>query len=446
MNEQNDKKVDKRISSFLSAVDSSAIPPDKQSLNKLQEQSTAEFLASSAHKNARLEKTTTISLWRLGTKSRITKIAAAAVIIIAAVLAVQHFSGSIDGTTAAWANTLEQIYKATSVRYNQTFYVKDRDPFTGQKMVNEKGVIRSILYDQPTIYDFGEGKTLRLIPNEKKAILTHRVGRKKPAKPYNQLDFLVSIRDRAGEFLGTESIDGKLANKFFWDKGEYDYTTIWVDPSTDLPLKVEQVSLPNPNEDIIQPTIMLNLADFGGKSNESRSVTIGGGKGIQNKMIIIITDFVWNEELDPALFSLVPPEDYTLVEKQFDASEPGENGFIEALAFWTEMSGGSFPQKINELIDPNQINQMLIEKFDGDGDPYKEIDEAMKQANTIIKGVYFAFEKKADGTWGYAGGDIHLGEAEKVVCWWKLEDSQGYRVIYGDLSIGVSAEELQIEN
>ena len=57
---------------------------------------------------------------------------------------------------------------------------------------------------------------------------------------------------------------------------------------------------------------MLNLADFGGTSNtssEARSVTIGGGKGIQDKTTIIMTDFVWNEELDPALFSLEPPED-----------------------------------------------------------------------------------------------------------------------------------------
>ena len=389
------------------------------------------------------------NIWRTIMKSRLTKLAVATVIIIAALIGIYEFGGSIDGSSVAWANTLEQIYKATSVRYNQIFYVKDRDPFTVQKMVNEKGVIRSILYDQPTISDFGEGKTLRLIPDEKKAILTHRVGRERPAKPYNRLDFLISIRDKAGEFLGTESIDGKLANKFFWDKGEYDCTTIWVDPSSDLPLKVEQVSLPNPNEDIIQPSIMLNLADFGGTSNtssEARSVTIGGGKGIQDKTTIIMTDFVWNEELDPALFSLEPPEDYTLQEKQFDVSEPGENGLIEALAFWTEMSGGSFPQKINELIDPNQINPMLIEKFDGEGDPSKEIYEAMKQANTIIKGVYFAFEKKADGTWAYVGGDVHLGEAEKVVCWWKPEDSQGYRVIYGDLSIGDSAEEPQIED
>ncbi|MHC4397586.1 MAG: hypothetical protein ACYS1A_18235, partial [Planctomycetota bacterium] len=90
MNEQNDKQTDKRISSFLSAVDSNAIPPDKKSLNKMQEQSTAEFLASSAHKNVHLEKATT-SLWQVVTKSRITKLAAAAVIVIAS-FAAGHFS------------------------------------------------------------------------------------------------------------------------------------------------------------------------------------------------------------------------------------------------------------------------------------------------------------------------------------------------------------------
>jgi ankyrin repeat protein len=91
MNEQNDKQADKRISSFLSSVDSSATPPDKQSLNKLQEQSTAEFLAATTHKNVQSEKTGTTSLWQIVTKGRIIKLAAAAVIAIAGFSA-GHFS------------------------------------------------------------------------------------------------------------------------------------------------------------------------------------------------------------------------------------------------------------------------------------------------------------------------------------------------------------------
>ena len=144
-----------------------------------------------------------------------------------------------------------------------------------------------------------------------------------------------------------------------------------------------------------------------------------------------------------ALFSLEPPKDYTLHEKQFDVSQPGKNDLINALAFWTEMSGGSFPEKINDLVDPNQINPKLIEKFDRDGDSLEEYDIAMKQANIILKGVYFAFEKKADGIWGYTDREVLLGDSDSAVCWWKPGDSENYRVIYGDLSIGdISAENL----
>ena len=91
MNEKNDKQADKRISSFLSSVDSSIAPPDKQSLNKLQEQSTAEFLASSADRNLQPEKTRTISLWKTIMKSKITKLAAAAVIIVGTLLSMILF-------------------------------------------------------------------------------------------------------------------------------------------------------------------------------------------------------------------------------------------------------------------------------------------------------------------------------------------------------------------
>lgn len=387
-----------------------------------------------------------IEIWRIIMKSNVTKLAVAAV-IIAVLIGINHFGGSIDAASTVWANTLEQIYKATSVTFKSTFYVNDNEPFTTEEMVNENGIKRSSHNDVHTIFDFGGGKDLQLMPWKKEATLTYRIGEKRPVKPYNQLGWFISIKDRTEEYLGIEDIDGIPAKKFFWKNGEYYHTTVWIDPSTNLPVKVEQVSLPNPDESIVQPSITLNLADFGGPNSESTSVIIiiGGGKGIQNKMVVVMTDFVWNKQLDPALFSLEPPEDYTLRESQFDASEPSENDLIKALAFWTEMSGGYYPEKINDLIDPNQINPMLIEKFNGDGDPLEELDLSMKQANIILKGVYFAFEKKADGIWGYTDKEVLLGDSDLAVCWWKSEDSETYRVIYGDLSIGSTTIENILE-
>ena len=55
MKAQNDKHEDKIMSLLLSAVDQGANEPDRQFLDKLKEQSTAEFLAHSADSNKQSE-------------------------------------------------------------------------------------------------------------------------------------------------------------------------------------------------------------------------------------------------------------------------------------------------------------------------------------------------------------------------------------------------------
>lgn len=104
MKAQNDKRKDKRMSLLLSAVDHGADEPDRQLLDKLKGQSTAEFLASSTDGNRQSEKTIPIPIWRIIMKSKITKFAAAAAIIIMAVLSVTVLD------TSAYA--LEQTIKA----------------------------------------------------------------------------------------------------------------------------------------------------------------------------------------------------------------------------------------------------------------------------------------------------------------------------------------------
>lgn len=383
------------------------------------------------------------NIWRIIMRRPIVKFAAAAVIIIAVFFGINHLGGSIDGAGTAWANTLEQIYKATSVTYNKAFCRDKQEPFFFQEMINEKGVQRAIIGGQIMIYDFGTGKSLMLIPSNKEATLTQEIGGMHAIKPYNQLEWLISIKDKAAEFLGTENIDGIWAKKFFWNQGEYCNTTVWVNPSTNLPVRVEQVFLKNPNKDIISPSIQLKLSDFGGPSNATCSVGGGGGKGIQDNMTMIMKDFIWNQQLDPALFSTEAPEDYTLRKKQHNASEMDENDLVKALAFWAEMSDGSFPQKINDLADPNQINPKLILKFNRGGNPQDEIDEAMNQASIIIRGLFFVQNKIAENNWTYEGDGVKFGQKDTPICWWKPEKSENYKVIYADLSIGeISAQDI----
>ena len=185
----------------------------------------------------------------------------------------------------------------------------------------------------------------------------------------------------------------------------------------------------------------LDEKDFGGKS-DVRTIIISGD-GVQAKEKVVWSDFVWNPELDESVFSLEPPEDYSIEELTYDVGGTDERGLIDAFAFWAEMSEGSFPTNINEFSDPNKIKPMLIEKFDRDGDPKEEFDQAMKQMHTVLKGLWFAQKIKVENNWYYAGENVMLGDAETPICWWRIEDSDNYRVIYGDLGIDdVSPENL----
>lgn len=377
-----------------------------------------------------------INIRRMIMKSRIMKLAVAAVIIIAVLTGIHHFGSSVEVANVAWADVLDQIYKARSVTYKQTFYLGEKQEFTTENMIIESGLMRSVLpHGDITIWDFANGKRLDLMPHFKRAILTQDIGRRRGKKPFNYLEWVSKVHEQDTEFERQEEIDGKIGDVFVAQK-EFEKTTVWVDPRTDLPIRVERVFVQNPDKNIIVPEMSLSLMDFGGSGNESSSIIIGGGWGIQKEMTIVWGDFVWNAEPDESLFSLEPPEGYTLEEKQFDQSQPDEKHLIEALAFWTEMSNGSFPSAINELGDPNLVRPMLFEKFDRDGEPREELDQAMKKMNVILKALYFAQVLKVEGNWHYAGNGVMLGDAETAIFWYRPEGSETYRVIYGDLSVG----------
>lgn len=398
-------------------------------------------------------------LWSDVMKGPISKLAAAAVIILAVLAGINYFGGSIDGATVAFGDVLEQIYNARTVMYKQTFEPEGRSSFTTDRMIIEPGLIRSVMpHGDIMIFDFTSGKSLRLMVQAKSAIITQRVGEKRGRRLFNYLDWLEDL-DEGAEFIGQEEVDGQMTEVFV-SEVPFERTTVWVNPETDLPVKVEQRMIPNVDKDIIFPSMHLSASDFGQEKKTytytddggqevtmhtmTRSISIGSsrgsGKGIQQKMAVTMHDFAWDVELDESLFSLEPPEGYTVEQEQFDATEPGENHLIYALSFWAEMSDGAFPLAINDFGDPNKVRPLLIEKFDRDGDPREELDLAMKEMHRILKGLYFSQEKKIDGSWGYAGDGVWLGDAGRPICWWKPEDSETWRVIYGDLSVGDSQE------
>jgi hypothetical protein len=109
MNEQNDKQKEKRLSLLLSSVQKRTTAPDKEFLDDLKEQSKVEFLATSANGTKKSQITIPILIWRIIMKSRITRLAAAAVIVITVLVGVHYLGSSVDGTSVVLADVREAV-------------------------------------------------------------------------------------------------------------------------------------------------------------------------------------------------------------------------------------------------------------------------------------------------------------------------------------------------
>ena len=239
----------------------------------------------------------------------------------------------------------------------------------------------------------------------------------------------------AARFLGQKDLEGRTVNLFQSDK-PFEQITVWVDPHTNLPIRVERVQMPSPNKDIRVPYLKLSTRDFPkaiqSLGSASCGVSVRGPGVLEGKVTTILTDFVWNPPLDESLFQTAIPEEYDKA-LEIDAGDwtPDEVALVAALRFWAETSQGAFPADINDLLD---VKPKLVERFQSGRTTHQALAEAYKAANMIMNGLFFAQTLKSLDNWHYNVNGVMLGEASKVVCWWR-KDGGGYRVICGDLSI-----------
>lgn len=376
----------------------------------------------------------TIPQWRGLMKLRYV---AVVVIIFGSLWAVGRISGVFDGSTPAIASVLAEIEKARDVSYRLVYRVEGVDPFETRDFANDRGIQRKEYRDigTVTIRDPVGGKKLQINRNVKKATLTYRVG--EPAKESlgDYLDWVQTLHKRSASFAGVETIDGRKTHLFVNEEDIYYLIRVWVDPETDLPVKTQFVSIPNPSSDIISPRIVLMKHDFGGDPSESRVISYRSSGGITNSATVTMEDFVWNAGLDDSLFSMVVPDGHELEIDSLDVSEDGERNLIDALALWTDMAGDTFPDDINDLGISEKAAPLLITAYNGDGDPEREFDRAYAAANALCKGCVFAQEMKVAGDWHYRGTGLRAGDPHVPVCWWREQDAELYRIVYADLHI-----------
>lgn len=427
-------------------------------------------------------------------RSKIVKIAVAAVIIIAVFAGIDYFGSSIDIATPTFADVIRPFLAARTATFTiTTEWANDQLSFSMKGMFAEPDRMRVEIagegVEMVQISDMQKGKIIHLMPKEKTAMVIEMANM--PIEKQRKANMFFDIRRQLQqaqdadngdvEFLGERQIDGINTNGYLLKEELGTEMTVWIDAENLLPVRIEN-----------------DMSEIFGK-----------------QMIMVMSDFEFNVELDDSLFSLQIPEGYTTRIMQMDASESLEKDLIEMFGVWADATGGKFPSTLSSTIEvlkefskaipgdlfkqesqwrpenKEQLHLLLAEiKLDltqlqaiiqndetqkdlrllGDGikkhlkelreykeqqeeavlqymdeltskaenltsDPFKHALETAEKMKPIARGLMFVQTLPADSDWHYAGKAVEYGDVNTPIFWYRPKGLGVCRIIYGDLSI-----------
>jgi outer membrane lipoprotein-sorting protein len=331
-------------------------------------------------------------------KSRYAKVAAAAAVVIIAVLIGLPF-----GNTVTFADVVEPILNAKTIVFDMVLGTDDTGMVMHEIVVGSR--IRRNMSNMPNItmiIDMDNARLLALDTDAKTAVYADMAG-ELGDRTRSYIKFVRQIirqlQDGQVEELGERVIDGQKAIGFI-GRGQNEEVTIWADPQTALPIRIE--------------------AQIG------------------QELSFTMKNFEFNAAVDESLVSMDVPDGYALQETDLDLGNSTEEDFVESLRIWAEIIGDStFPEAIGTQ---NAMKQMpvLIQKVTA-----MQVSEEKGTEIGIgfAKGMLFHQILESQGQWQYNGAGVKLGDAATAIFWYQPAGSQTYRVIYGDLSVKDTAEE-----
>jgi len=336
------------------------------------------------------------NIWRIIMKTKLTKIAA--VLIIAAGIVAVSSLFIKTSSTIAFADVVKPILNARTAILDIHIGSGKNQPVIHDEIMGSR-IRRTVSNVQgtDTIIDLEQMKILALTHAEKTAVYVNLDGLGN-LQNYLELlrDTVARMQDKAEyqvENRGLQQIEGKDYIVFVAES-EKETITIWADPKTALPVRIEQKT---PNMQIACDNLQFDIP------------------------------------LDESLFSMEVPDGYVIqAAGGIDFKKSSESDFIETLRIWAQIiEDGQFPDSIN-LEDIVKIGP----KFD---QGLKRANLTKQQETEIAlrwgQGLVFIRFFKGQGKWHYAGKGVTLGDSQTPIFWYQPKDSPTWRVIYGDLRV-----------
>ena len=377
-----------------------------------------------AHKN----------IWRIIMKSRITKLAAAAVIMIACVIGLSLWRTT--GSGIALADVLARIEKVNVYRFQSNVKITGEDPNKPYSLERRGPILTSQEYGRKgrieqldpnggwstfaEVYTFPDKKTQIIIhPKQKKYwriefddVFAERLWQNNPQDPRT---FLTKILACKYESMGRATVDGIEVEGFQTTDpnfkplvGQVD-AKMWVDVKTRLPVRY--------------------------------------GFTIADIVHFEMHEFQWDVPIDAAEFKPVIPDDYASLVVKYPAHITEENA-IQGLKLLGELLG-QYPENINDVDDLDKWNlsttvlrlaeksetpaaRRLREETKGltDGERNNKLVDFLMPIRGLASFYNGLQYDKKDPA--YYGKTVTPKDADKVLMRWKVSDKE-YRVIFGDL-------------
>ena len=339
------------------------------------------------------------NIWRIIMKSRTTKLAAAAVIVIAGLVCVQFLTG-----TNAYAHVVQELRNARTVVYT---VIKQANNGTGETIkvdvaYKEPGFLRTTTIDgYVAIADVNSGKMMSIVPQGGYSIADFSSD--KPSVLWSLISSLKAMKAlpaKADENLGAKEIDGIDCDGYRVTQGDLT-SIIWLDAKTGDLVQVEHKYANSPG------------------------------------MNTILKNIKFDVELEDSLFSLTPPAGYKQfgTEMKADDALQTEEMFVAFLGWW---ANGNTDETFPPMVAGPELAKVCMEMAKQGklkGSAWDKVDTS-KMFNALLFVARMPRE-----SWRYAGNGVKINTPDTPIFWYRPAGSQMYRVIYADLTVREIAED-----
>lgn len=343
----------------------------------------------------------TESIWRHIMRNRMTRTAAAAVLIAAVWIGITL----IDyGNGIAWADVIRPVLEAVTVEYDAVVDEGSGNPQRLHDVVVGPRIHRSYAEGpvQGAIIDTEAETLFVLVPSEKTAVTIYLKNLPEKLNPMSRVrDILLELQDDPDfevQETGAETVDGRSAVGFLATHPQKELK-IWADPATAFPIRID---------------IKEALAED-----------------------VICRNFQFDSEVPQSLMEMEVPQGYVHEKHMLDLAGLPEAELIEGLRFYAQVNDGVFPEDVSVLhcIQPDEDIQRRIETLT----PYDQA--ALQVLMRMIRQFLLLQYYQGPGQWHWIGAGVQLGDANTPIYWYQPVDSLTYRVIYGDLHVEDAAED-----